>query len=960
MTRNAHFRRICSLALALAVCLSMGISGSTAAQVQIEADGTAATLSGSETDSPSVSLQSAGDEVTLDGVLYRLSDTQAQAVGYTQDIPSACTIPACVTVDGTVYSVSEIADSAFYNCANLVTVTLPSCVTSIGRQAFAGCVRLTGISIPAGVTAIGYRAFTDCGALAAFTVSPDNPVYSAQDGVLFKGTVLVQYPLGRADASYAAPDGVTEISGYAFYQAAGLRTVSLPDTVTVVGFGAFSGCTALQSVDLGAGLQELEGDAFADCASLTSVSLPASLHSVATNCFRDADSLTAIEVAEGCRRYFDDGGVLYGYGDPYEGESEALVLYAYPAGSGRTSYTVLDGTEIIRADAFWNAARLTAVRLPETLVTIEAGAFTGCGFTSIVIPDSVTELSDNVFQTCDQLAEVSLGAGVTELNSGLFYSCDSLTTFTVPAQVTSIADDAFDGCDSLEAFEVEAGSQTYSSYDGVLYNADQTELLVCPAMRRDTEVELPAAVETVSYGAFADCKFLQRITVAEGNPRYYDVDGVLFERTGEQTFFDSSSRRETTIDFGVSLHTYPLGRAASSYTVPDGVQTIAERAFSRNTALTEIDLSQTAYVRDSAFWFCTNLVRVTGEDLVLLDRNSLFRNDSLPHITLPQTLTGLGNQCLDFDYGLEYIEFLNETPPETSDSFCYGASGLRYVYVPAGTSVAYKAALTGRLYPGAMIVEGRYVPETTLEEKIKNLTGASSAAEINGAAAGIVRLLSSEIGSLSNEQLLKVEELFQAAHEGTLSVTVSSTGGNVDVRGAAVASGLVEQQDADGTVSGTVSVRAEEQPLDAGELLDLAFTMTVNGAQAQLQSPVLVEITLPEDLRDTQFLLVHRSDDGEETAVDYTQNGSTVSFRANSFSSYVFLAPGVSYQADEDGTLYLAAYHADGRMVWVQTTPVSAGESGNIPLPDQSDVRYRAFVLNEACAPAGRAVVRLP
>ena len=55
-----------------------------------------------------------------------------------------------------------IGDMAFFACDNLVSVTIPSGVTSIGNDAFYGCRNLTEIDIPEGVTSIGDYAFFSC------------------------------------------------------------------------------------------------------------------------------------------------------------------------------------------------------------------------------------------------------------------------------------------------------------------------------------------------------------------------------------------------------------------------------------------------------------------------------------------------------------------------------------------------------------------------------------------------------------------------------------------------------------------------------------------------------------------------------------------------------------------------------------------------------------------------------
>lgn len=74
-------------------------------------------------------------------------------------------IPENVIYEGTTYTVTSIANSAFYGCRDLTSVAIPNSVTSIGDFAFRRCAGLTSVTIGNSVTKIGYTAFEECSGL---------------------------------------------------------------------------------------------------------------------------------------------------------------------------------------------------------------------------------------------------------------------------------------------------------------------------------------------------------------------------------------------------------------------------------------------------------------------------------------------------------------------------------------------------------------------------------------------------------------------------------------------------------------------------------------------------------------------------------------------------------------------------------------------------------------------------
>lgn len=93
--------------------------------------------------------------------LYYTDAFGANIISNQYDAEKKCWI---ITFDNKITSIGDGAFySAFYQyCSNLISITIPETVTSIGASAFYGCNNLTNVTIPNSVTSIGAYAFNDC------------------------------------------------------------------------------------------------------------------------------------------------------------------------------------------------------------------------------------------------------------------------------------------------------------------------------------------------------------------------------------------------------------------------------------------------------------------------------------------------------------------------------------------------------------------------------------------------------------------------------------------------------------------------------------------------------------------------------------------------------------------------------------------------------------------------------
>lgn len=177
----------------------------------------------------------------------------------------------------------EICQESFRDCGSLKSVLLPSGLESIGFAAFSGCQKLTSINIPASVSNIHVTSFYDCNSLGAITIEEGNSVYDSRyncnaivkttDNMLLIGCMNTNIP-----------ESITSIGEKAFMRCQGLLEIVVPESVREIGNYAFQSCTNLRKLTLSEGLQTIRWGAFWDC-GLTTVTLPASVREIEPGAF---------------------------------------------------------------------------------------------------------------------------------------------------------------------------------------------------------------------------------------------------------------------------------------------------------------------------------------------------------------------------------------------------------------------------------------------------------------------------------------------------------------------------------------------------------------------------------------------------------------------------------------------------------------------------------------------------
>ncbi len=312
-----------------------------------------------------------------------------------------------------------IAEFAFRDSANIITVVLPNSVKYIGRGAFYLCSGLMAIELGDETEMIGYGAFRSCRSLIAIDMGESLQVI---ESYAFADCENLQAE------SVTIPKTVVKIGTYAFYNTyswkANIDNLGGPGILYVDDWVVACSTKKTGAVEVGSGIRGVADYAFAYCETLREVKLP--------------DTVKII-----------GEGAFYGCLGKYMGDQTM-----FPAFTANIPY----GVEKIEPYTYYRSALSGVIDIPNTVKIIGLAAFSGCTqLNSVTIPNEVVELGDYAFWGCTALRSVTLSNRITEIKNYTFSGCSALSEITIPNSVIRIGDYAFFRCENLQKADMGDG-----------------------------------------------------------------------------------------------------------------------------------------------------------------------------------------------------------------------------------------------------------------------------------------------------------------------------------------------------------------------------------------------------------------------------------------------------------------------------------------------------------------------
>lgn len=556
----------------------------------------------------------------------------------------------------------------FYNMPTLQSISLPKGTTKIGEYACAQDrnhnFKLKHIDIPSGVTEIGHHAF---------------------------------YYTGIEEAT--VPAGITRLEEYTFHHCHNLKKAVLPDGITFIGNSVFSECYELEDVNMPASIETIDAYAFYNNQKKTvPIVLPSTLKRIGTHAFQNNYKVRSITFNEGL---------------------ESIGSYAFSNCNSVEAITLPETVTTIESNAFEGCDSITQFTFPTAITTVPSAVLYHCDkLQKVTLAEGTTKIEYNAFDQCPRLNAININQPTLTYIGNYAFQNTAFTTMTLPDQISEMGSAVFQSCQNLESINVPTGID-YVPYD------------FCEGCPKLKSVQMHDGIRIVHYDAFWDCKLLTAIDL---NDQITSIENTAFRGCESLASFSTTSQTValpsalTFIGHNAFLNAKAL---TGTINVPEGVTEIEYNAFD-GTSITAATLPDgLTRLGTGIFANTPNLASVKLPATITRIPNYTFqRATALKSINLPETVREIGYCAFEYS-GLESIELPDSL--EVIETYAFGSSQLRTIRIPDDTKTVQwgfaqnskhlKSAYLGRNMNYGLINDFNYFYECDSLELIRIFAG---------------------------------------------------------------------------------------------------------------------------------------------------------------------------------------------------------------------------------------------
>lgn len=352
---------------------------------------------------------------------------------------------------------------------------------------------------------------------------------------------------------------------------------------------------------------------------------------------------------------FEYDGTVYRTYSPSKGFHEEQKIYNYIFSKENRTEQVPAGFGYKRYDCYRNNLAWAFFK-NESLVTVK-------------LPESITEVGEDIFGDCKTLRGVKLPEGVSRINKEAFYGCSILEKINFPAKLTSVDDNAFVYCgllelDNLPSSLLHVGQSAFCYVPLKALKLDRKVEIGAGAFSYTpiTEIEMTTPCDSIREGTFRGCPNLTKITIGEGlkyigynafsNSPVKEANLPSTLRDISSNAFRGSSYCPFINDIQPENHIRYIGKVAYlcvdknqvEYTIKDGTVTLADNLFENwlgnattfhiPASVEQIGNRAFAYTQIKALPEMLGLKRIGGE--------AFYGCKNLKKLTIPETVEYIG------------------------------------------------------------------------------------------------------------------------------------------------------------------------------------------------------------------------------------------------------------------------------------------------------------------------------
>ena len=298
---------------------------------------------------------------------------------------------------------------------------------------------------------------------------------------------------------------VTELPDYFAYCLKNLEEVVFEDgsQLESIGLDAFGGCEKLESVEIGK-VKSMGRGVFINCPSLKSVKI------------------------EGDESLVLSGDTFSSWGANWPA---AAPLETFELGAGTINCNLRDKKNTIKtvklgdgvkniSNSFLNGCNnIETIEIGNGITKIGDMAFMGTNIKSFDVPDSVTEIGNNVFKDCAVLANVNISdnSNLETIGTNVFRGT-AITSINIPENVTSIGACSFQDLKGLTTVNIAENSKLESISNNLFSGSGITSITI------------PDSVTQIGANAFQNCEALTEVNISK-NSQLQKIDSSAFFNT---------------------------------------------------------------------------------------------------------------------------------------------------------------------------------------------------------------------------------------------------------------------------------------------------------------------------------------------------------------------------------------------------------------------------------------------